>query len=114
MYNPEFINEKDAEKTMKEIGVGGGIVHMLPKTKFRLIKLQNVRNAIANILKQEMLAIGGDCAVNQGTVNCTIEKTDVLLMGTLKHYKELIKKMKIQVSESKDVAEAIENIINKL
>lgn len=112
MYNPEFINEKDAEKIMKEIGVGGGIPYMIDKTKFRLIKLHNVRNAIANILKQEMLALGGDCAVNKGTINCTVEKTDVLLMGTLKHYKDLIEKMKKQVSESKDVAEAIENTLD--
>ncbi len=114
MYNPTIINEKDAEKTMNEIGVGGGIPYMLPKTKFRLIKLHNVRNAIANILKQEILSLGGDAAVNKGTVNCTVEKTDVLLMGTIKQLKELIKKMKIQVSESKDIAVEIENIINKI
>lgn len=115
MYNPKFINEKDAEKTMQQIGVEeAGIKYMLPKTKFRLIKLHNVRNAIANILKQEMLSIGGDCAVNKGCINCTVEKSDVLLMGTLQQYKRLIEKMKIQVSESKNVAVAIENLINKL
>ena len=115
MYNPKFIKEKDAEKVMKEIGVEkAGIICMLPKTRFRLIKLHNVRNAIANILKQEMLSIGGDCAVNKGCVNCTVEKSDVLLMGTLKQYKRLVEKMKKQVSESKQIAKEIEKIINKL
>ena len=33
-------------------------------------------------------------------------------MGTLKHYKDLIEKMKVQVSESKDVAKAIEKVLN--
>lgn len=111
----EIIKEEDASKVMEEIGADkAGIAYMNDRAKFRLIRLNGIRNAIANILKQEMLALGGDCAVNKGTVNCSVEKTDVLLMGTLKQYNDLVKKMKVQVSESKDVAVEIENVINKL
>jgi len=69
---------------------------MRDKAIFRLVKLHGVRNAVANILKQEMISSGGDATVSQWTVNCSRPKTDVLLMGTIKHYKLLIAKMRMQ------------------
>ena len=111
----KIIAEKDAHGLMHLIGVQEeGIKYMLPKTKFRLILLENVRNAIANIVKQEMLAQGGDAAVNKGCVNCTVKKSDVLIMGNLKQINGLIKKMKVQVSESKEIAEEIKKIIKDI
>ncbi|MFO7872747.1 MAG: hypothetical protein R6U26_03900, partial [Candidatus Undinarchaeales archaeon] len=81
----ELIKEEQAEEMMQELGVyKEGIEIMLDKTKFRLLKIESVRSAVANILKQEMLSAGGDVAVSPGTVNCKIEETDVLIMGTLK------------------------------
>jgi len=114
MPKPKFIKEKDAKKEMEKIGVEkAGIDYMLDKSKFRIIKLFGVRNAIANILKQEMLSVGGEAAVNKGAVNCTVQKTDVLVMGTIRQIKELIKKMKMQVSESREVALQIEKVLKK-
>ena len=108
----EYIEEKDAENVMKEIGVcEKGIDIMKDKSNFRLILLKEVRNAMANIVKQEMLALGGDAAVNAGCVNCTVEKSDVMIMGTNKQIKGLVEKMKSQVNESKDVASDIEMLI---
>lgn len=110
---PKLIPETKVKEEMEKIGVEkAGIGIMLPKSIFRVIKLYNIRNAIANILKQEMLSLGGDAAVNKGCVNCTVEKSDVLVFGTLKQFKGLAKKMEYQVSESKDIAKEIENIIN--
>jgi hypothetical protein len=114
MSKPEIINENKVEEEMKKIGVEeAGIRMMLPKSIFRIVKLYHIRNAIANILKQEMLALGGEVAVNKGCINCTVEKSDVLIMGTLKQFKELTKKMYTQVSESKEIAKQIENIIKE-
>jgi len=111
---PELIPETKVKEEMKKIGVGkAGIEIMLPKSIFRVIKLYNIRNAIANILKQEMLSLGGDVAVNKGCVNCTVEKSDVLVLGTLKQFKGLAKKMEYQISESKDIAKQIENVLNE-
>lgn len=112
MSKPEIIPENKVEEEMKKIGVEeAGIKIMLPKSIFRIIKLYNVRNAIANILKQEMLSLGGEVAVNKGCINCTVEKSDLLIMGTKKQFQELVKKMKYQVSESKELAKQIETII---
>ena len=110
----EYIDEGTVESVMGEIGVDTvGIRYMLDKSRFRLILVRNVRNAIANIMKQEMLSIGGDAAVNKGCINCTVEKSDVLVMGTMRQIKSLISKMKSQVSESSKIADEMEMLINK-
>ncbi len=112
----ELIKEGQAEEIMEELGVyKEGIEIMLDKSKFRLLRINNVRSAVANILKQEMLSAGGDAAVSPGTVNCKIEETDVLSMGTLKQYKILVEKLRAQgkagIKECFEVAEEIEKIL---
>lgn len=56
-------------------------------------KLLQVRTPAANIIKQEMLAAGGDAAVPVGAVINAERYVDVLLLGTKKHYKLLLKKL---------------------
>ena len=63
MFVAKLINAatvKDAEKEIKSIDVSDDCVAiMMNKALFRLVKLHGVRNAVANILKQEMLAWAG-------------------------------------------------------
>ncbi|MEM2963396.1 MAG: hypothetical protein QXW70_02275 [Candidatus Anstonellales archaeon] len=100
MYNPKelkFNTVEEAANAIKEIDVSDACVKiMAPKAVFVCIKLHNVRNAVANILKQEMIAEGGDATVSQYTVNCAKEKTDVLLMGTIAQFTKLQAKMRMQ------------------
>ena len=56
-------------------------------------KLLEVRTPAANILKQEMLAAGGDAVVPTGCIVNADKYVDVLLLGTLKQYKVLLKKL---------------------
>ncbi len=115
-YNPEMLrieSVKDAASEMAKIGATG-IDIMAPKAVFRVIKLHGVRNAMANIIKQEALSIGAEAAVNAGTVNCSVPKTDVILMGTLKQYRILVEKLKKNVSELPEIAEEIESIIGEI
>jgi len=108
----KIISEENAEQLMRQIGAcKEGVNIMLPKTKHRLVLLEGVRNAIANIIKQEMLSVGGDAAVSAGCVGCKVEKTDVLLIGNLSQYKIFVEKMKKQVSESKKIAEEVEQTL---
>jgi len=69
---------------------------MAPKAVFRVVKLFDAHPAAANIIKQEMLAIGGETAVARGCVNMSVEKSDIIIMGTLKQYKKLLAKLKMQ------------------
>lgn len=57
------------------------------------LKLLKVRTPAANIIKQELLAIGGDAVTPMGAVNCSERYVDILLLGTLKAYKVLLKKL---------------------
>jgi len=79
---------------MKDINVDGyGIKIMLPKAISHLVKLHSVSNITANILKQEMLSLGGDVAVARGALTGQTRKTDCLLMGTLSQFNRLHDKL---------------------
>jgi len=84
----------DAEQELRLIHVdSGGIAMMAAKMLTRCVKLTGLQCRQANILKQEMLALGGDAAVARGTVACSIEKTDVILIGTDKQLHALCGKL---------------------
>jgi len=69
---------------------------LLPKMKHINIQLPGIACPVANIMKQEMLAQGGDAAVARGTVACSIPATDVVLMGTEKQIRAFAERIKQQ------------------
>jgi len=83
---------------MERIGVSKkGAALMAPKGVFRAIKVSGLPAAQANIVKQEMLSKGGEAAVNW---TCYLAEegatSDVLLLGTLRHYRQLVGKLRAQ------------------
>lgn len=71
-------------------------------------KLLGVRTPAANILKQEMLAAGGDAVVPTGCIVNADKYVDVLLLGTLKQYKLLLAKLEqMQYFGLKQVADEL-------
>ena len=72
----------------------GGKAIMLGKGEIIPLKLYAVRTPAANIIKQEMLAAGGECVVHGDSITCKIQSSDILLLGTRKHYKILLYKLK--------------------
>lgn len=85
---------QEAAALFRRIGVDAyGIGAMAPKAVNLNILLEKQPCKIANILKQEMLALGGDAAVARGSVACSVETTDVLMMGTLKQLSRLAAKI---------------------
>ena len=95
-----IINTDDVEqikKIMREIGADKrGIEIMAPKSILRLIKLSNLNCFSANILKQEMLSIGGDVCLSRGILTGKSRLTDCLIMGTLRQYERLLNKLNYQ------------------
>jgi len=78
-------NREEAVEILKRIDVDPyGIGAMAPKAVNINILLKEQPCKIANILKQEMLSLGGDAAVARGSVACSVKTTDVLIMGTIK------------------------------
>lgn len=73
-----------------------GIKIMLPKGIDYLIRMHSVSNIAANILKQEMLSLGGDVAVARQALTGKVRKTDCLLIANFSQLQRLNKKLKKQ------------------
>jgi dihydropteroate synthase len=90
-------NIKEAVAIFKKIGVDPyGIEAMAQKTVNVNILLEKQPCKIANIIKQEMLSIGGDAAVARGSVSCSVPASDIIIMGTIKQILALAKKIEKQ------------------
>ena len=63
---------------------------MRHKASFLGVRLDMVPCVAANVLKQEMLARGGDTAVPSRAVMHPEELVDVCLLGTLQDYRSLL------------------------
>lgn len=104
-----------AEELIRSVGVDDvySVKTMAQKTITRVIRLKGVRATMANILKQEMLSLGGDAAVHKDAVSCKVEKTDVLLIGTLKQLRQLVSKLRVQVAEAQQIAYAVDEALRE-
>jgi dihydropteroate synthase len=79
---------------MKRVGVDPmGVKLMEGKTLHLNLKVEGIDPRKANLLKQEMLSLGGDVAVDGRGLDCSTKQTDALLMGTQKHFEKLILKL---------------------
>ncbi|MCM8791657.1 MAG: dihydropteroate synthase [Candidatus Omnitrophica bacterium] len=109
----EVYNSKDLERLLKKIKVDSyGIKIMLPKTVRRLILIRGVSNIYANILKQELLSLGGDVAVSRGALTGQDKTTDCLIMGNLSQLIGLREKLKKQPFGLDRLAKDISNALN--
>lgn len=98
----------DAEYLMKGIGVTGtGAKVMKNKTVSKLIRVNNITTTEALIIKQEMLARGGDAALERDAVSHETERTDVLIIGTLLQFQKLVRKLSYQARKLPLIAEMI-------
>jgi dihydropteroate synthase len=105
----------EAEDELTKIGVDPyGIKAMVPKMNNINVILEDVECKTANIMKQEMLSIGGDVAVSRGTVDCSISKTDTIIMGTVKQIQRFTDKISIQPFGLKQIAHDINELLDNL
>jgi dihydropteroate synthase len=76
------------------------------------IRVKNIKSPAANILKQELIGLGGDAVVHKKVITCAIDRSDVLLLGTLRMYSKLSEKLKyMNYWELGNVKREIEEII---
>ncbi|MBA4421560.1 MAG: dihydropteroate synthase [Syntrophus sp. (in: bacteria)] len=110
-----LLSQEDALDALKAVEVDPyGIQVMLPKMVHLNILLEGVECKVANIIKQEMLSLGADAAVARDAVGCSISRTDVILMGTLKQIRRFIEKMAEQPFGLKGIFEPIREILDNL
>ncbi|MDD5524440.1 MAG: dihydropteroate synthase [Smithella sp.] len=102
----------------KKIGVDPyGIDAMASKTININILLESQPCKVANIIKQEMLSVGGDAAVARGSVACSVPASDILIMGTIKQILAMVIKIEKQPfglnSIAANIRELLKNISQK-
>ncbi len=104
----DITHPDDAEYLMKGIGVtGSGARVMKNKTVSKVIHVKNITTTEALIIKQEMLARGGDAALERDAVSHETDKTDVLIIGTLLQFEKLVRKLSYQARKLPLIAEMI-------
>lgn len=109
----EVGNSKDIKKIMQDIDVDKyGIDIMAPKASTYLIKINNLSNISANILKQEMLSLGADCAIARDALTGRAKKTDCLLMGNLSQFNRLNNKLRLQPFGLDKLAEELNSTLD--
>ncbi|MFZ3105613.1 MAG: dihydropteroate synthase, partial [Smithella sp.] len=111
-------NLEDAVSIFKKIGVDPyGIDAMVSKTININILLESQPCKVANIIKQEMLSVGGDAAVARGSVSCSVPASDILIMGTIKQILAMVIKIEKQPfglnSIAANIRELLKNISQK-
>ena len=100
---------------MSRIGVDRvGIRLMAPKLLHLNLKIEGLTAPQANILKQEMLSVGGDAAVSVGVINCSVKTTDAIISGTEKQIYSVIKKLNMQPFGLKQIGSAIKKAIDNI
>jgi len=84
--NPYIISiesQAEAERLQERLGVAPeGIDIMAPMAVSRLVRVAGLDARDANILKQEMLAAGGDCALPEDVYDLAGDAAGALVMGT--------------------------------
>ncbi len=109
------VNKEMLADAMESIGVHKASLPIFAnKNQILPLKLLRVRTPAANIIKQEMLAAGGDAAVPTGCVLNKDKYSDVLLLGTRKHYNLLLKKLELMPYFGMDKVKAeLEAVLNE-
>ncbi len=115
LYLRMFSQPDDARACMLDIGVCPDALDiMLPKMRHLAFMIRGLDPRAANILKQEMLAVGGEAATSYHVI-CDLSKpTDCLLAGTERQLSIVIPKLACQPFGLAKLASAIDCAIRAL
>ena len=90
----QFAELNEAIHEMQRIGVEPiGIDSMREKVFHLNLKIEGIDCRLATLLKQEMILLGGDVAVDKRTIDCSVAASDLILMGTPNQIKALIDRL---------------------
>jgi dihydropteroate synthase len=108
----EIKTPQDAAIVMQKLGttITGSKV-MQDKSIHFVLKIRNLTTTEALIIKQEILARGGDAALTRDAVSHETEMTDMLVMGTLLQFERLSRKLDSQARSLPLISEMIRECI---
>lgn len=108
-------NESEAFNEFIKIGATPpGAKIMSGKIVNIAIRVDDIDNRAANILKQEMLVRNGDVVTSREALYSSGSKSDVIIFGTKKNIRSMIEKIKLQPFGLKNLSLELEEFLNKL
>lgn len=108
------LSKKFIKNELNNIGFDNSYVDVaVNKHIFLSIKIFNLRPAIANILKQTALSSMCDCAVHKGVIDCSVDKSDCILSGTISELINVSNKLKNQPFSLSFLSDEILNLIQE-
>ncbi len=87
--------EDDIKRFLSDLAVDpGGVNIMAGKGVYKLLYIKKIPKMLALVVKQELLAVGGDAATPKDTILGGFDTTDIIVMGNKSQLKKLINKLK--------------------
>lgn len=93
-YQLRFLKTSELAGALEMIGADPRSLPFFDNRRtLRILFLPHIDVSAANIIKQEMLSLGGDAAVNKHAIDCSAPFSDALLFGTKKQLAMLADKI---------------------
>lgn len=106
---------RDLSWAFARLGVGeDGSRALSGKGSFRALSLRGVTSMEAIVIKQEMLARGGDAAIPMGALRCDPGEMEVMVLGTVAQVRGLVKNLLGQPFNLPAVAGAIKEALEQM
>jgi len=110
-----FSKPDEAIREMQRIGADPvGIESMRNKIFHLNLKVEGIDCRLANLLKQEMVLLGGDVAMDKRIIDCSVAASDLILMGTRNQIKALIDRIEDRFNGLQGVAVRIRKCLKNL
>ena len=111
----QFSEPDEAIQEMKRIGVDPiGIELMRDKIFHFNHMIKGIDCRLGNFLKQEMVSLGGDVAMDKRMIDCSVAASDIILMGTQNQLNTIIDRLADRFNDMQGVAgrlrECLKNI----
>jgi dihydropteroate synthase len=108
-------HERDLEAALQRIEVDpGGFTSLCRKGSFRFLLVKGISSMEAIIIKQEMLARGGDAAIPKMALRNDPRYQKILILGTLAQISSLVRKLKVQPLRLPSLGTLIETALNRI
>jgi len=111
----QLVKLDEAIHEMRRIGVDPiGIESMREKIFHLNLKIEGINCRLANFLKQEMVLLGGDVAMDKRVMDCSVAASDLILMGTQNQIKALTDRLEDRLNGLQGVAVRIRECLKNL
>jgi dihydropteroate synthase len=99
---------RELERTLSE---PEGVGLMVPKGRVYAVRLDDVPLKAAPLLKQELLAVGGESSHARGVADHSVATTPAVLLATWGQYRRLLPKLARQPFRLREIGEEVEHAL---